>query len=70
MTTAMGAEQFAAMQAALTVPPLHTCVRVNTLRTTPEVCRHAMCVCGGLWVCEVNHTAQLHLFAEAYTVCV
>jgi hypothetical protein len=42
MTAAMGAEAFAAMQAALTVPPLHTCVRVNTLHTTPEVCGQAI----------------------------
>lgn len=37
MEAALGVEQFSAMQAALTVPPLHTCVRVNTLRTTPQV---------------------------------
>jgi len=33
----VGVEQFAAMQAALAAPPLQTCVRVNTLRTTPQV---------------------------------
>lgn len=37
MEAALGVEQFAAMRAALTVPPLRTCVRVNTLRATQQV---------------------------------
>lgn len=38
MAASLGDQQFAAMQAALAVPPLHTCVRVNMLRATPQVC--------------------------------
>lgn len=37
MEAALGTHQFAAMQSTLTVPPLRICVRVNTLRTTPQV---------------------------------
>jgi hypothetical protein len=38
LAAALGTQQFAALQAALAAPPLSTCVRVNALRTTPEVC--------------------------------
>lgn len=34
---AFGAEHFARMSAALMRPPLGTCLRVNPLRTTPQV---------------------------------
>lgn len=44
LEAAMGPAEVAVMQAALAVPPLHTCLRVNTLRTTPQVCR--VCVRG------------------------
>lgn len=33
-----GVERFRTIAAALMRPPLSTCLRVNTLRTTPEVC--------------------------------
>jgi hypothetical protein len=42
MEAALGVQRFAAVSAALTVPPLHTCVRVNTLRATREVCTRCM----------------------------
>lgn len=45
MQAALGAQTFAAMQAALAAPPLHTCVRVNTLRMTPQVGVGAPAVC-------------------------
>ena len=36
LTAFLGAERFAAISSAIVRPPLQTCLRVNTLRTTPE----------------------------------
>ncbi|WIA12192.1 hypothetical protein OEZ85_012263 [Tetradesmus obliquus] len=36
LAAALGAEQFRRIQAAIAVPPLSTCVRVNTLRTSTQ----------------------------------
>ena len=37
MECVFGVEHFGRMRAALATPPLSTCLRVNPLRTTPEV---------------------------------
>lgn len=39
LEAALGAEQLRRISAALARPPLATCLRVNTLRTTPQVNR-------------------------------
>lgn len=39
LEAALGAEALRRISAALARPPLATCLRVNTLRTTPQVCR-------------------------------
>jgi 16S rRNA C967 or C1407 C5-methylase (RsmB/RsmF family) len=45
LEAAFGAAKLAAMSAALARPPLATCLRVNTLRTTPEVRRPVQLRC-------------------------
>jgi 16S rRNA C967 or C1407 C5-methylase (RsmB/RsmF family) len=37
LAAALGADKLQQISEALTRPPLATCLRVNTLRTTPEV---------------------------------
>jgi methyltransferase NSUN6 len=38
LAAALGSERFKKVSEALCRPPLSVCLRVNTLRTTPEVC--------------------------------
>ncbi len=49
LEAALGTEQLRRISAALARPPLATCLRVNTLRTTPEVGRGMFLGVQGSW---------------------
>lgn len=62
LEAALGPERLAAISAALTRPPLATCLRVNTLRTTPEVRRD----CSSLHHCHVQLSTGQACIVQAH----